>query len=146
MAFDSIISKRLVKSEDLNHHRTLFAGRCAEWFVESGFLAATSKLDPHYIVCLKIHGMEFLHPVYSGDILTFESMIVHTGRSTLTVYVKVSEYKHPELLFCNGFMTFVYVNENTVPRFHGLTIVPETEEEILLNQRAEDLKKQLQKK
>jgi hypothetical protein len=29
---------RLVKSEDLNHHGTLFAGRSAEWFVESGLL------------------------------------------------------------------------------------------------------------
>ena len=26
----------LVKSEDLNHHGTLYAGRNAEWFVESG--------------------------------------------------------------------------------------------------------------
>ena len=26
---------RLVKSEDLNHHGTLFAGRGAEWFVEA---------------------------------------------------------------------------------------------------------------
>ena len=31
---------RLVKSEDLNHHGTLFAGRSAEWFVEAGFIAA----------------------------------------------------------------------------------------------------------
>jgi len=50
---------RLVKSEDLNHHGTLFAGRTAEWFVESGFIAAASILDPKTIVCLKIHGMYF---------------------------------------------------------------------------------------
>jgi hypothetical protein len=35
---------RLVKSEDLNHHGTLFAGRTAEWFVESGFLPVFSGL------------------------------------------------------------------------------------------------------
>ena len=29
----------LVKSEDLNHHGTLYAGRNAEWFVEAGFIA-----------------------------------------------------------------------------------------------------------
>ena len=47
----------LVKSEDLNHHGTLYAGRCAEWFVESGFIAAATLTRPENIVCLKIHGM-----------------------------------------------------------------------------------------
>jgi len=42
---------RLVKSEDLNHHGTLFAGRSAEWFVEAGFIAAASVLPPKNIVC-----------------------------------------------------------------------------------------------
>ena len=46
---------RLVKSEDLNHHGTLFAGRSAEWFVEAGFVAASSLLNPKYLICLKIH-------------------------------------------------------------------------------------------
>ena len=43
---ETVVTSRLVKSEDLNHHGTLFAGRTAEWFVESGFIAATSLLNP----------------------------------------------------------------------------------------------------
>ena len=35
-------TSRLVKSEDLNHHGTLFAGRTAEWFVEAGFVSAAA--------------------------------------------------------------------------------------------------------
>ncbi len=31
-----IVTNRFVKSEDLNHHGTLFAGRTSEWFVETG--------------------------------------------------------------------------------------------------------------
>ena len=50
---------RLVKSEDLNHHKTLFAGRGAEWFVEAGYIAATSMVNPENLVCAKIHGMRF---------------------------------------------------------------------------------------
>ena len=50
---------RLVKSEDLNHHGTLFAGKTAMWFVESGFIAAASLTHPENIVCLNIHGMLF---------------------------------------------------------------------------------------
>ena len=40
---ENMVTMRLVKSEDLNHHGTLFAGRTAEWFVESGFIQ-----QPHY--------------------------------------------------------------------------------------------------
>ena len=65
------VSMRLVKGEDLNHHGTLFAGRTAEWFVESGFIAATSLLNPRSVVCLKIHGMFFTKPAKSGDVLKF---------------------------------------------------------------------------
>jgi acyl-CoA hydrolase len=41
---------RLVKSEDLNHHGTLYAGRSAEWFVESGFIAAYAFVNPKNII------------------------------------------------------------------------------------------------
>ena len=50
----------LVKSEDLNHHGTLFAARTASWFVESAFIAAACEHgDPSEIVCRNIHGMSF---------------------------------------------------------------------------------------
>ncbi len=58
---------RLVKSEDLNHHGTLFAGRCAEWFVEAGFIAVASVLPAENIVCMKIHGLEFSRPGSIGS-------------------------------------------------------------------------------
>lgn len=62
---------RFVKSEDLNHHGTLFAGRTAEWFVESGFIAAASISDPKAVVCLKVHGMLFTKPVKPGEFSVF---------------------------------------------------------------------------
>ena len=35
----TFITHHLVRSEDLNHHGTLFAGRSSEWFIEAGFIA-----------------------------------------------------------------------------------------------------------
>ncbi|MDF1520438.1 MAG: hypothetical protein P1P73_08160 [Brevefilum sp.] len=64
---------RLVKSEDLNHHRTLFAGRCSEWFVEAGFIAVASVLPASNIVCVKIHGLTFTSPLKSGDIVLLQT-------------------------------------------------------------------------
>ncbi|MEG1762339.1 MAG: hotdog domain-containing protein [Bacteroidales bacterium] len=130
---------RLVKSEDLNHHGTFFAGRCSEWFVESGFICVARKLAPNNIVCLKVHGLAFLHPVHLGDILCFESRIVKTGRSTLTVYVTVKEEKTGNLIYTDGFITFCHVDLNTKSQAHGLSIKPETEEEIQLFERAKNL-------
>ena len=59
MGIREFVTTRLVKSEDLNHHGTLFAGRMSEWFVEGCFIAAaTSYGNPEEIVCVKLHGLD----------------------------------------------------------------------------------------
>ncbi len=139
MELKSVITHRLVKSEDLNHHKTLFAGRCAEWFVESSFIAIASYLSPETIVCLKIHGMEFLHPIHAGDILTFESKIVAGGKSTLTAFTRIYKDQTPDITFSDGFATFVHVDETTKPQPHGIVISPKTEEDRRLYEEAKSL-------
>lgn len=121
-------STRLVKGEDLNHHGTLFAGRTAEWFVESGFISAASILNPSSVVCLKIHGMYFTKPVRPGQILKFSSKIVFAGKSSLVSYIKVTTGTNEES-FVNGFITFIHVDHTTNATPHGIIIQPVTEEE-----------------
>jgi acyl-CoA hydrolase len=135
----SSVTMRLVKSEDLNHHGTLFAGRTAEWFVESGFIAATSLLDPKNVVCLKIHGMFFTKPARSGEVLRFSSKVVCTGRSSLTVYVHV-EKSNEDKTFVDGFVTFIHVDEETKPCSHNIEIKPVTEEDKKLFETARGLR------
>jgi acyl-CoA hydrolase len=140
LAPEIVYTTRLVKSEDLNHHRTLFAGRTAEWFVEAGFLAAAKLLDPQHIVCLKIHGMYFTQPVHAGQILEFTSKIVYTGKSSLLAYIQVKKNKIDEP-FVKGFITFIFVDHNTKPVSHNIEIVPESEEDKRLHEEAKSLKK-----
>ena len=122
---------RLVKSEDLNHHGTLFAGRAAEWFVESGFVAASTLLPPRNIICLKIHGMTFQRPVRAGNTICFEGCIIAAGKTSLTAYVKMHHVLNEELIV-DGFITFVHVDENARPVEHGITIeVPSEYDDIL---------------
>jgi acyl-CoA hydrolase len=132
---ETLVTTRLVKSEDLNHHGTLFAGRTAEWFVESGFIAAASLLNPQKVVCLNIHGMFFTKPARSGDVLKFSSSIVYTGRTSLTVYVHV-EKKGDLKPLVDGFVTFIHVDENTKPAPHFLVIEPVSEEDKVLYKKA----------
>ena len=108
MDVETVTIYHLIKSEDLNHHGTLFAGRSAEWFVESGFIAAARLVPPEWLLCLKIHGMEFTTPVHCGEIICFESKVVHTGRSSLVSYIRVVR---EEKLVLDGFITFVYVDQ-----------------------------------
>jgi acyl-CoA hydrolase len=133
------VTMRLVKSEDLNHHGTLFAGRTAEWFVESGFISVASLLNPQNIVCLKIHGMYFTKPAKSGDVLKFSSRVVYTGNTSLTSYVHV-ENNGAEKPLVDGFVTFIHVDENTRPSPHHLKINPINEEDKILYEAAKNLR------
>jgi len=130
---------RLVKSEDLNHHGTLFAGRTAEWFVESGFIAAAKLLNPQNVVCLKIHGMYFSKPALPGDILVFLSKIVWAGNTSLVAYVEVKN-KEMDFAFVSGYITFIHVNQHTKPAAHNIVITPQTQEELHLFNTAKGLK------
>jgi len=105
-----IFTTRFVKSEDLNHHGTLFAGRTAEWVVEAGFIAAASLINPKCIACLKIHGMHFSKPVRPGEILKFTSKIVYTGKTSLTAFISVTKGENDEEMV-SSYITFINVDE-----------------------------------
>ena len=136
MGFPVYTSMRLVKGEDLNHHGTLYAGRTAEWFVESGFISAASQTRPENIVCLKIHGMTFSHPIRKGEVVTFKSRIVKVGKTRI---ISLIEAWVNDKLSVRGFITFVHVDLEGNPLPHGLEFVPVTEEEIALFEEASKL-------
>ncbi len=136
MSITTYQTHHLVKSEDLNHHGTLYAGRSAEWFVESGFVAAAGLTRPENIVCLKIHGMLFTRPVHLGEIVLFESKIVDTGRSRIVAYIAMKAHGQ---VIVNGFITFVNADQEGHPLPHGIEIHTENEEDKDLQRQAREL-------
>jgi acyl-CoA hydrolase len=136
MEFPTYTSVHLVKGEDLNHHGTLYAGRTAEWFVESGFIAAASMTRPENIVCLKIHGMTFTRPIRKGELPVFTSRVVLTGETKI---ISLIEVKILDKLAVRGFITFIHVDLEGKPLPHGLNFVPVLPEDILLNEEAKAL-------
>lgn len=139
MPLTSFTTFHLVKSEDLNHHGTLFAGRNAEWFVEAGFIAAAALARPENIVCLKIHGMCFNRPVHHGEVICFESKIILAGRTRLVAYIKM-QGKEDQDQIVEGFITFIHVDRQGKPLPHNITLVPGTEEERRLHEIAQGLR------
>lgn len=136
MSFPVYTSMRLVKGEDLNHHGTLYAGRTAEWFVESGFISAASQTKPENIVCLKIHGMTFSRPIKKGELVSFRSRIVKVGQTKI---VSLIEAWVNEKVAVRGFITFVHVDLHGTPTPHGLVFEPSTDEEKALFEEASKL-------
>lgn len=136
MDFPQYTSMHLVKGEDLNHHGTLYAGRTAEWFVESGFIAAASLTKPENIVCLKIHGMTFTRPIRKGDLVAFTSQVVLTGETKIVSYIQVKVH---DKVAVRGFITFVHVDLDGKPQPHGCVYEPHTDEEKVLHEEAKTL-------
>ncbi|MCF0200004.1 MAG: acyl-CoA thioesterase [Bacteroidales bacterium] len=135
----STYAQHLVRGADLNHHETFYAGRCAEWLIESSYFAIAQYLDTKNVVLLVQHGINFRFPIALGDIITFESKIVAAGRSTVTVYTKVYKSNDPDTISAYGFSTFSNLDHNHTSRAHGLVIKPETAEEAALQQEASEL-------
>lgn len=131
---------RLVKSEDLNHHGTLFAGRGAEWFVEACFICgAKATHKPENVVCVNIHGLTFKIPGNKGDIINLETRIAKAGRTSFVVYGKITKNETNDLL-SDGFITFVFVDENNKSIPHGLVLgEPIDDEDIKIRERAANL-------
>jgi len=137
MGIIPIVTNRFVKSEDLNHHGTLFAGRTAEWFVESGLMAVAFYLPAENIVCVKIHGMTFTRPVHLGETVRFVSKVLYTGKTSIMTNIRLF-VKDTELL--NGFVTFVNVDKNGISFPHGLEVEATSEEDISLCKQARNLR------
>lgn len=132
----------LVKSEDLNHHGTLFAGRMAEWFVEACFIcAAKITKSPENIVCVNIHGLTFNRPSNKGDVVYIQTYVSKIGRSSITVYGKIT-INDSDTLVSDGFITFVYVDESGKPVPHNIIMdEPSDIEELNVREKAKFLYK-----
>ena len=130
--------QHLIKSEDLNHHGTLYAGRASEWFVEAGFIAAAQWLRPDMVYCRNVHGMTFQRPAHLGEIASFTSKAVLAGRTSLVCFI---EMKINGVEIVRGFITFLNVDAEGRPQPHGLSLVADTPEDLALQEEARNLPK-----
>lgn len=115
----------LVRSEDLNHHGTLFAGKMALWFLEGGLIAASRLIGrPNDIVCVNLHGITFKKPTNMGNILDVKAKIALLG--TTSIMVSVQAFKNEEIIpQISGMATFVTVDKDSKAYAHGLQLPPE---------------------
>ncbi len=74
-----------------------------------------------------------------GEIASFTSKIVPTGRTSLVTYICLNLRSRDDPVL-DGFITFVYVDEKGNAQPHGLEMELETEEDRKLNEKAKRLR------
>ena len=78
----------LVKSEDLNHHQTLYAGRCVEWGVEMAYITAQRCFEhPRPLVFMSIRSLSIRASAKVGDLVELTGRVDYLGESTIGVRV-----------------------------------------------------------
>lgn len=127
----------LVKSEDLNHHGTLFAAKAAAWLVEAGFAAAACEHgNTDEIVLRCLNTMSFQEPIQKGSVVRFTSRVVYAGSTSLRVAVEAGDAMNDRKAI-RGTLTFVTIDEATgVKKSHQVRL-DDTEDETELAQREE---------
>lgn len=113
----------LVKSEDLNHHGTLFAARAASWFVEAGLLAAVKTHgNLNEIVMRNILDMSFTKPVQNGTMLEFQARVVYAGSTSLVAGIVAKNACTGEK-YMEGYIAYVTVESGMGGKKpHGITL------------------------
>lgn len=126
-----IATTHLVKSEDLNHHRTLYAGRCVEWCVQMAYIAAENCFDePRPVVFMSVRSLSMRTPAQLGEIIQFTGRVDYVGESTIGIRVdgRKLQPKEDQKTVVTGTFLFCTVDERGRAAPHGLpAMAPESE-------------------
>ncbi len=107
--------KALMMPRDTNAHGTIFGGVILSYMDQAGaigarhtLLSAGAREKP--LVSVAIDRVEFLKPIYVGDVVSFITNITHTGKTSLTVQVVVNaDRKGESVEMTRGTITYVTV-------------------------------------
>ncbi|MCB9855568.1 MAG: hypothetical protein H6818_07745 [Phycisphaerales bacterium] len=113
----------LVKGEDLNHHQTLYAGRCVEWCVQAAYIAAESCFaDATPLVFMSIRSLSMRSPARLGELIQYRGTVDYVGASTIGIRVDVQTVQprdNPRTIATGRFL-FCTVDDAGRAVSHGL--------------------------
>lgn len=85
--------RALMMPADTNHQGTVFGGVILSRIDQAGYLEAR-KNGRHRWVTASMDQVNFVAPVFDGDTVSFMTRTIRTGRSSVTVEVKVQAERH----------------------------------------------------
>ena len=115
---------------DANHYGSVHGGAILKLVDEAAFVAATKHARKNVVIASMDH-IEFKHPVNIGDMLNLTASLLHVGKTSMDVEVKIEAEKIKEGKKVNigfAYITMVALNKNGRPAsVPGLIL--ETEEQ-----------------
>jgi acyl-CoA hydrolase len=140
---DSIATtSHLVMPNETNPGNMLMGGNLMYWMDVVGAICA-QKHSNAYVVTASVDNISFKRPIALGDIVSLRAQVTRAFRTSMEVYITVQTENIPQgrKAFTNSaFMTFVALDKNGRP-LEVPELIPETEEEQQLFERAIDRRK-----
>ncbi|NQY49080.1 MAG: acyl-CoA thioesterase [Colwellia sp.] len=107
----------LAEPTDVNFGGKVHGGMVMKWIDQASY-ACAAKWSKRYSVTVSANGIRFIRPILVGQMITVTAQIVHTGRSSMHIYVVVRacDPKEQSYVVTNRcFITFMATDESGYP-------------------------------
>lgn len=137
----------LAEPTDVNFGGKVHGGMVMKWIDQASY-ACAAQWSKRYCITVSANAIRFIRPILVGQLVWLNARIVHTGRTSMHVYVVVraGDPKEDSVVVTNRcFITFVAIDEAGYP-VDVPPFTPETEEDKQLEKvakHAKDFAKQL---
>jgi len=136
----------LAEPTDVNFGGKVHGGMVMKWIDQASY-ACAAQWSKRYCVTVSANAIRFIRPILVGQLISVTARIVHTGKTSMHIYVVVraSDPKENNVVVTNRcFITFMAIDEAgypvSVPAYE-----PNTEEDKLLETVAKHAKDFAQK-
>ena len=116
-------TRKWVKPEDLNAHKTLFGGRLLSWIDEEAALYTIVQLENKNVVTKYMSEIEFVSAAKEGDIIEIGIEVKQFGRTSISLQCKVRNMMNRQTIITIDSIVMVSLDENGKPVEHGKTKV-----------------------
>ncbi len=107
---------------DTNPHGTIFGGVILSHIDQAGAIGARHAIRQAghpdcALVTVAMNRVEFHHPVYVGDVVSYYSQVRRIGRTSITIHVSVeAERDSQEMMLTEAEVTYVAVDLSDTER------------------------------
>jgi len=107
----------LAEPTDVNFGGKVHGGMVMKWIDQASY-ACAAQWSKHYCVTVSANAIRFIRPILVGQMVSVDARIVHTGKSSMHIYVVVRavDPKGNKAVITNRcFITFMAVDDSGYP-------------------------------
>ena len=123
----------LAEPTDVNFGGKVHGGMVMKWIDQASY-ACAAQWSKRYCVTVSANAIRFIRPILVGQMVWLQARIVHTGKTSMHIYVVVraSDPKDDKMVVTNRcFITFMAVDEAGFP-VEVPVFTPENDEDKML--------------